>query len=192
MHPPSELCNARRVLGNGKPSDLVRHSTIKGLRLTMLPFWLVTLVCESKYRGTFKRLGTPQERSGVLSRSYDWLICARKLESFPTRDYLLEPGSLVPFDFRILPSTVEVLNREVDEAEAIEKAKTDVEDLHKTILSNSIDRFLEFSSSFNLGEEVYLQPFWFMTYEYCGGRHLVLVDAASGRIVRGDFPQGSP
>jgi len=188
--------DARRVLGNWmgigflKPSDLARHSTIKEMRLTMLPFWLVPLECASKYEGTFERLGTPQERSGVLSRSYDWLICARKLEAFPTRDYLLEPGSLVPFDFRILPSSAEVMNCEVEDTEAIEKAKAEVEDLHKAILSDNIDKFLEFTSSFNLGEEVYLHlPFWFITYEYRGGRYLVLVDAASGRVVRGDFPQ---
>jgi len=191
--------DARRVLGNWmgtgflKPSDLLRHSTLKELRLTMLPFWLVPLECESKYKGIFERLGTPEERSGVLSRSYDWLVCARKLEAFPTRDYLLEPGSLVPFDFRILPASAEVLNSEIDETEAIEKAKSKVEELHRTILSDNIDRFLEFSSSFNLHEEVYLHlPFWFETYDYRGGRHLVLVDAASGRVVRGDFPQSPP
>ncbi len=99
----------------------------------------------------------------------------------------------MPFDFRILPSSVEVFNSEVDETEAVEKAKSNVEDLHRTILSDGIDRFLEFSSSFNLHEGVYLHlPFWFEKYEYRGGRHLVLVDAASGRVVRGDFPQSSP
>jgi hypothetical protein len=82
------------------------------------------------------------------------------------------------------------MNCEIDEEEAIEKAKAEVEDLHRTILSNSIDRFIELSSSFEIRDEVYLHlPLWFVTYQYRGGRYALIIDAATGRVVKGDFPQ---
>ena len=174
-----------------KPGDLARRSKILEKSLMYLPFWVVPVTATSKYKGIFERLVPPVTKEGKIEKKYDWLVLARKAATFPTREYDVPLEGKVPYDFRKIEGFAKVLNSEIDEYEAAELAKQQVESHHQFLAQQDVDKIIEMKTDLSVGDSVYLHaPIWFIVYEYKGERYNIIADGATGMVIKGDIPLG--
>jgi hypothetical protein len=172
-----------------KPSDLVRKSKISEKNLVYLPFWIVSIQVTSAYKGVFERLTPAVVKEGKLEKQYDWLVLARKATEFPTREYEVPLEGKIPYDFRKIESFAKIFNSEVDRTEAVEIAEQQIDEQHKFLLSEDVDKIIEFKSNYKVEQIVYLHsPVWFVNYEYKGKMYQLLLDGATGTVIKGDMP----
>lgn len=174
-----------------KPGDLARRSKILEKSLMYLPFWVVPVTATSTYKGIFERLVPPVTKEGKIEKKYDWLVLARKAATFPTREYDVPLEGKVPYDFRKIEGFAKVLNSEIDEYEAVELAKQQVEGHHQFLAQQDVDKIIEIKTDLSVGDSVYLHaPIWFIVYEYKGERYNIIADGATGMVIKGDIPLG--
>ncbi len=172
-----------------KPADLAKKSRISEKELVYLPFWVVSIDVASTYKGVFERLTPAVVKDGKLEKQYDWLVLARKATEFPTREYEVPLEGKLPYDFRKIEGFAKVFNSEVDRAEAVEIAEQQIDEQHKFLLSEEVDKIIEFKSDYSVRQVVYLHsPVWFVNYEYRGKNYQLLVDGATGTAIKGDMP----
>jgi len=172
-----------------KPGDLARSSKIVEKNLTYLPFWLITVVANSAYKGVFERLTPPVVKEGKIEKKYNWLVLARKATDFPTREYQVPLEGKVPYDFRKIEGFAKVLNSEIEKDEAIDMAKQQIQTLHDFLVKQDVDKIVEMKTDFEIGDAVYLHaPVWFLVFEYKGERYHIILDGASGTVIKGDIP----
>jgi hypothetical protein len=128
-------------------------------------------------------------KEGTIEKEYDWLVLARKATDFPTKDYHVPLEGKVPFDFRRIEGFAKVLNSEIDKDEGVESAKVQVEELHRFLAQQDIDKIIEMKTGFSVEHVVYLHaPVWFVKYEYKGEVYQLLVDGATGTVIKGGIP----
>ena len=172
-----------------KPGDLARSSKILEKTLTYLPFWIVSVAATTSYKGIFERLVPPVVKEGDIEKKYSWLVLARKATQFPTREYDVPLEGKVPYDFRKIEGFAKVLNSEVVKQEAVESTRQQIETHHRFLAQQDVDKIIEIKTDFEIGEAVYLHaPIWFIVYEYKGERYQILLDGATGAVVKGDIP----
>ncbi len=172
-----------------KPGNLARRSKILEKSLVYLPFWVVSLSAVSQYKGIFERLTPPVMKEGKIEKKYNWLVLARRATKFPTKEYDVPLGGKVPYDFRKIERFAKVLNSEMDRTEAVELAKQQVEDQHRFLAQRDVDKIMEMKTDLSVGDSVYLHaPIWFILYEYRGERYDIIVDGATGTVIKGDIP----
>lgn len=172
-----------------KPSDLAKKSKIEEKNLIYLPFWVVSTKAESTYKGIFERITPAVTKEGKLEKEYDWLVLARKATEFPTRDYEVPLEGKIPFDFRKVEPFAKVLNSEVDRNEALELAKQQIEENHRFLIQQDVDKIIEIKTEMDVQQVVYLHsPIWFIKYEYKGKGYQLLIDGATGTEIKGDIP----
>jgi hypothetical protein len=117
------------------------------------------------------------------------LVLARKATDFPTREYEVPLEGKIPYDFRRIEGFAKVLNSEIERDEAIEAAKQQIENLHQFLIKQDVDKIIEMKTDFDLGDSVYLHaPVWFIVYEYKRERYRILLDGATGAVIKGDIP----
>jgi hypothetical protein len=171
------------------PKDLAKKAAITEQTEIYLPFWVVSAEAKTHYRGIFERISPPAEKEGDIENHYDWLILARKQSDFPTRSYHLSLNGKIPFEATKIEGGAKVLNSEVDSAEAVEQARDEIENLHEYLAKDKIDRVVDAKTEFDISGTYYLHaPVWFVTYGYKNTRYQVLVDGASGQVIKGDMP----
>jgi DNA-directed RNA polymerase subunit RPC12/RpoP len=174
-----------------KPSDLARKSKIEEKNLTYLPFWVVSVKAESAYKGIFERITPAVTKEGKMEKEYDWLVLARKATEFPTREYEVPLAGKIPFDFRKVEAFAKVLNSEVDKDDAVNLAKQEIEENHRYLIQQDVDKIIEIKTEMDVHQVVYLHaPIWFVSYEYKGKGYHLLIDGATGTEIRGDIPSG--
>jgi len=172
-----------------KPGDLARSSKIEEKNLTYLPFWVVSVSATSTYKGVFERLTPPVTKEGKIEKKYNWLVLARKATDFPTREYEVPLEGKVPYDFRKIESFAKVLNSEIEKDEVTDIARQEIENLHMFLAKQDIDKVIEMKTDLEISETVYLHaPVWFIVYEYKGERYRILLDGATGTVIKGDIP----
>jgi DNA-directed RNA polymerase subunit RPC12/RpoP len=172
-----------------KPQDLARKSKINEKSLMYLPFWVVSVKAKTGYRGVFERIAPAMVKEGTIEKEYDWLVLARKATDFPTKDYHVPVEGKVPFDFRRIEGFAKVLNSEIDKDEGVESAKVQIEELHRFLAQQDIDKIIEMKTDFSVEQVVYLHaPVWFVKYEYKGEVYQLLVDGATGTVIKGGIP----
>jgi hypothetical protein len=172
-----------------KPADLARKSKVSEKSLVYLPFWVISIEVTSTYKGVFERLTPAVVKEGKLEKQYDWLVLARKATEFPTREYEVPLQGKVPYDFRKIEGFAKVFNSEVDRTEALEIAEQQIDEQHRFLLSEDVDKIIEFKSDYKVKQIVYLHsPVWFVNYEYKGKIYKLLVDGATGTAIKGDMP----
>lgn len=182
---------ARNWMRSGflKPGDLAKKSKIQEKNLVYLPFWVVSAIATTKYKGVFERITPPIVKEGQIQKEYNWLVLAREASDFPTREYNVPLFGKIPYDFRKLKSFAKLLNSEIDKDEALELAKQQIEAQHRFLLQQDIDKIVEATTDFELKQMVYLHaPIWFIKYEYKGRLYQLIIDGASGTAVKGDIP----
>jgi len=173
-----------------KPSDLAKKSKITEKNLVYLPFWVVSIEAKSTYKGIFERISPPIVKEGTIEKEYNWLVLAREATGFSTREYDVPLEGKIPYDFRKIEGFARVLNSEIDRDEAVALAKQQIEAHHRFLLQQDVDKIVEVNTAFNVKQAVYLHaPIWFIKYDYRGESYQLLIDGATGTVVKGEIPQ---
>jgi hypothetical protein len=181
----------RSWMGSGflKPPDLERKSKTLEKQLIYLPFWVVSAEVTTTYKGIFERIAPAITKEGKLEKSYDWLVLARKATEFPTRAYDVPLEGKIAYDFRRIEAFAKVLNSEIRKDEAAVLAKQQIEEHHRYLLKQDVDRIIEMDSEVKVEQTVYLHaPVWFIKYEYKREIYQLLIDGATGTAIKGDIP----
>src|SRR5512135_2104413 len=172
-----------------KPADLSRKAKISEKELVYLPFWVVSIIVKSTYRGVFERVAPPETKEGTIEKEYNWLVLAREASGFPTREYDVPLAGKIPYDFRKIEGFAKILNSEIEKEEALELAKQQIDAHHRFLLEQDVDKIIEMKNEFNLKEMVYLHaPVWFIKYDYRGNSYQLIIDGAEGSVLKGDIP----
>ena len=172
-----------------KPSDLAKKSKIMEKTLIYVPFWVVSVEAESDYKGIFERITPAVVKEGKIEKNYDWLVLARKATEFPTREYDVPLTGKVAYDFRKIEAFAKVLNSEIEKNEALELAKQQIEEHHRFLAQQDVDRIVEMKNEIKIDQTVYLHaPIWFLKYEYKGKTYQLLIDGSTGTVIKGDIP----
>lgn len=172
-----------------KPGDLPRKSKIKEKQLIYLPFWIVSVETKIKYKGIFERIAPPIVKEGTIENEYNWLVLAREATEFPTREYDVPVEGKIPFDFRKIERFAKILNSEIEQDEALDLARQQIESHHRFLLQKDVDRIVDLTTEFNVKQIVYLHaPVWFITYNYKDSAYKLIIDGVTGAVLRGDIP----
>jgi len=172
-----------------KPPNLAKKSKITEKILTYVPFWVITVEVETTYKGIFERIAPPVVKEGQITKEYDWLVLARKATDFPTREYDVPLEGKVPYDFRRIEDFAKTLNSEIDKDEAVERAKQEIEEHHRYLAQQDVDKIIEMKNEIKINQTVYLHaPIWFIKYDYEGKTYQLLMDGATGTVIKGDIP----
>ena len=172
-----------------KPSDLAKKSKITEKQLVYLPFWVVSVEAKSSYKGIFERITPAVTKEGTIEKEYDWLVLARKGTEFPTRDYDVPLEGKIVYDFRRIEGFAQVFNSEVDKSDAEEQAKVEIENNHRFLAQQDVDKIVEIKTETKIEETVYLHaPIWFIKYDYKSKVYQLIVDGATGTVIKGDIP----
>jgi len=95
----------------------------------------------------------------------------------------------VPYDFKKIEGFAKVLNSEVEKEEALGRAQQQIEESHRFLIRQDVDKVIETKTEFDAEEAVYLHaPAWLIVYEYKGRRYNIWLDGATGSIIKGDIP----
>ena len=172
-----------------KPGDLARKSKVTEKSLIYLPFWVVSAETESKYKGIFERIAPAITKEGTIAKEYNWLILARKSSDFPTREYDVPLEGKIPFDFRKIEGFAQILNSEITREDALELARQQIENHHRYLLQQDVDRIIDLQTNITLKQIVYLHaPIWFIKYTYKNVALQLIIDGATGAALKGDIP----
>ncbi len=171
------------------PRDLVSKAAIVENVLFYLPFWVVITEARSHCIGIFERIAPPVTREWDTENNYSWLVLARRGSDFPTRSYEIPLDAKIPYDFTKIDANARVLNAELDAREATEIAQSQIRNLHEFLARDRVDRIIDMTTEFDVKNTLYLHgPIWFVNYDYKKQRYRVLVDGATGQVIRGDLP----
>jgi hypothetical protein len=171
------------------PKDLAGKARITESSLFYLPFWVIVTEARSHCKGIFERISPPATKEWDMQKSYDWLVLARRGSDFPTRSYEIPLKAKMPYDFTRIAATARVLNAEIDAREAAEIAQDEIRNLHQFLANDAVDRIIEMTTDFDVKNTLYLHgPVWFITYDYRKQQYRVILDGATGQIIKGDLP----
>jgi hypothetical protein len=172
-----------------KPRDLARKAKITEKNLVYLPFWVVSADSTTIYKGIFERISPAIVKEGRIQKEYSWLVLAQNASSFPTLEYDVPLTGKIPYDFKKIEAFAKFLNSEMTREEALEITKQQIEELHRFLLQQEIDRIVEIKTTVYSKQTVYLHaPIWFIKYEYKGNSFQMIVDGAVGMVLKGDIP----
>jgi hypothetical protein len=172
-----------------KPGDLAKKAQLTEKNLVYLPFWIISAKAATKYKGIFERISPAIVKEGQIQKEYNWLVLAREASGFPTREYNVPLTGKIPYDFRKIEGFAKLLNSEMTRDEALEIAKQQIEALHRFLLQQDIDRIVEATTAIDLEQMVYLHaPIWFIKYQYKSKVYQMIVDGATGMVLKGNIP----
>jgi hypothetical protein len=171
------------------PKDLASKARVDTAELVYLPFWLFEVRARTSYTGIFERISPPVKKESVLDNEYEWLVLARRGSDFPTRSYKVPLEGKIPYDFTRVGKNAKVLNSEMELTEAMDEAKEQIESLHLHLLRDQVDRIIDSKTEFEFDESSYIHaPFWFVNYTYRQSRYELILDGATGAVIKGDLP----
>jgi len=171
------------------PKDLSKKSSLIEQNLVYLPFWVVSGQASSHYKGVLERIPPAVEKEGDITNHYDWMVLARVDSDFPTRSYHLSLEGKAPFEAMKIEKNAKVLNSEMTSEDALERARDEIGNLHQYLAKDRVDRIVDIKTSFEASGTYYLHsPVWFLAYGYKDKRYQVIMDGASGEVIKGDMP----
>ena len=95
----------------------------------------------------------------------------------------------INYDFREIERSAKILNSEISREEAIETAKQQVESHHEFLAKQDVDKIIDMEHEITIGNSIYLHaPIWFIIYEYKGEKFRIILDGATGMVIKGDIP----
>lgn len=175
-----------------KPDDLRRKSRLTGLECVYVPFFVFEVDATTTYAGLLTRTGTNERRTGSIPRNYFWKVLGRRTTDFPVREYKVPLAYKVPFDTAGMMPDARFLNAEFDEDEATRIAREEVGTHERQLLKDVVDVVEEARTEVVVKDAEFLHaPLWFGAYTYRGRPLVIIVDAATGEVVRGDVPPPS-
>jgi hypothetical protein len=171
------------------PKDINKKSAMVEQNLVYLPFWVVSAEASTHYKGVFERIAPAVEKEGDIADHYDWLVLARRQSDFPTRAYHLSLTGKIPFEATKIERGAKVLNSELGSDEVVQQARDEIENLHEYLAKDKVDRVVDIKTNLDVKGTYYLHsPVWFITYGYKNSHYHVLLDGASGEVIKGDLP----
>lgn len=171
------------------PRDLASKATIVESSLLFLPFWVIVTEARSHCKGIFERISPPVTKEWETENDYDWLVLARRGADFPTRSYEIPLDAKIPYDFTQIDRNAKVLNAELDVREATEIAQSEIRNLHEFLAKDKVDKIIDMTTEFDVKSTLYLHgPVWFVNYDYKKQRYRVILDGATGEVIKGDLP----
>jgi hypothetical protein len=172
-----------------KPADLRRASRITSLECVYVPFFVFEVDVTTSYSGVLTRTGTNERRTGAVPRDYFWKVLARRGSDFPVREYKLPLATKVAFDTAGMIPGSRFLNAEFDEDEATRIARQEVQAHERELLMDLVDVVEEARTEIAVKDAEFLHaPIWLAGYAYRDREYRIVLDAASGEVVRGDIP----
>lgn len=173
-----------------KPPNLNQKSKFLESDLIYLPFWVVSILSKTVYKGIFERISPPVVKEGEIQKEYNWLVLARETTDFPTREYNIPIEGKIPYDFRKIEKFAMIINSEVSREEAISIAKQDIETHHRYLMLQNVDRIIEMKTIHTISQVIYLHtPIWFVKYEFKNKTFNLIIDGVTGTILKGDIPE---
>lgn len=173
--------------GYAMPENLARRARIKQARLVFLPFYVVTVHAATDYEGVFTRTGGQRRVKDTITGDYQWIIVGRRSTQFPEREYRIPLSGKASFDLSLVQG--EFLNAEIDEDEAQERARTEIEAHHNYLMKEKVDEVAEVSTTIDVENCEFLHaPIWFIDYEYQRNVYHVIIDGSTGQVIKGDIP----
>jgi hypothetical protein len=173
-----------------KRADLHRKAELTSQQLRLLPFWVVEVKAITAYEGIFDRVSPAYVKQDNLEKSYNWLILARRRAGFPTKEFDFPAAGTQPYDFRRVPEYAEVINAQLTKEEAVEQVQQEVEEHHRHLISNDVDRIVKIHTAFTIGETQYVHaPVWYIKYKYKRKNYTVLLGGHRGIVIAGEFPR---
>lgn len=175
--------------GHLKSADLHKKAKMVETQLRFLPFWLVEVTASTKWKGIFERITPAITKSDTMKKTYHWLILARRRAGFPTKEFDLPAGATQPYDFRKIPEYAEVINSQFTREEALLQVEQEVEEHHRHLLCQDVDRVIEFDTNFSFGEVQYVHaPIYYSKYLYRRKHYSVLIGGFRKLIIAAEFP----
>jgi len=173
--------------GFAMPENVARKARFEQVRLVHLPFYVVTAHAVTKYQGVFTRTGRPRDVEDTIAKDYQWTVLGRRVSQFPEREYKIPLSGKSSFDLSLVQG--EFLNAELDEGDAEEKGRAEIEFHQNYLAKEKADHITESMTTIDVkGCEFLHAPVWFIDYEYNGKVYHVLTDGATGEVIRGDIP----
>ncbi len=173
--------------GFAMPENLARKARFKEVRLVFLPFYVATVHASTDYHGVFTRTGQPETVKDTITRDYQWTVLGRRSTQFPEREYKIPLSGKSSFDLSLVDG--EFLNAEMDEEEAQEKARADIEFHQEYLAKEKVDQITEGVTTVDIKSCEFLHaPVWFVEYEYQKKLYHVVVDGSTGDVIKGDIP----
>ena len=183
---------ARSWMSGGflKPGDLARKARIVSMELSMVPLFVMNISAETTYKGFFTRGSPAIQRSGNLSKDYFWKVVGRRASAFPAREYQVPLSAKVTFTMDLVPKGAKFLNAELDDAEAVVKAKQEIGDNQRFLLSQELDFIESAETDAKVRDVEFLHvPVWNVRYEYRKRIYDLMLDGQTGADIRGDIPE---
>ncbi len=172
-----------------KPDDLRRASQITSLECLYLPFYVFEVDATTAYAGVLTRTGTNERRTGNLVRNYFWKVLGRRSGEYEVAEYHIPLALKMPFDSTQMLKDARLLNAEVDEDEAGRIAQEEIDAHQKELLKDVVDVMESAATQAAVKDSEFLHaPLWFAAYAYHGKSYKIVLDAASGDVVKGDIP----
>ncbi len=172
-----------------KPDDLRRASRVLSLDCLYLPFYVYEVDATTSYKGVLTRMGTNEPRSGDLVRNYFWKILARRSGEFAIEDYHIPLALKVPFDSTAMLKDARLLNAEVDEDEGARLVQEQIDVHQRELLTDIVDVVESATTKVDMKDSEFLHaPLWFGVYAYRDKQYKIVIDAASGDVVKADLP----
>lgn len=181
----------KRWMSDGplKPSNMASASKVSACALVFLPFYIIHTNVTTVYKGAFTRGGGSKPRSGDLHREYYWKVLARRGSKFPTKEYEIPLKGKEDFNLSKIPPYAKYLNAEFDEKDAEDLAKVQLQDHQKFLLQDQVDEFDFIDHKFTREDIEFVHaPVWRADFSYGNRDYQVLLDGATGTVIRGDIP----
>lgn len=173
--------------GYAMPGDLARKAKFTRVHLSFLPFYVITCTAKTEYEGVFTRTGTSREVKDVISSEYQWTVLGRRSGAFPEREYKIPLAGKSSFDLSQVQG--EFLNAELDEGDAQERARAQIEAHHAYLMEEKVDQVTTSTTSFEVKDCEFLHaPIWFIDYTYGGGLYHLYMDGSTGEVIKGEIP----
>ena len=181
----------RSWMGKGflKPGDLARKYKVVSMELQILPMFIVHAVGRTEYEGALTRTCENISRKDVLEKEYYWKILGRRASSFPTREYDVPLSAKTDFDISKLVKGSRFLNSEIEEKEAENMARQQIEEHHRFLLRTELDEIHSLNTTVEIKNTEFLHiPAWFVNYQYKGRIFELILDGATGDDIKADIP----
>ncbi len=168
---------------------MARAAKVTSLDCVYVPFYVFEVDVTTTYAGVLTRMGTNERRTGTVPKDYFWKVLGRRTTDFPVREYKIPLAAKVPFDTGGMVRDSKFLNAEVDEDEAARIAREEVTAHERELLKDVVDVVEDAKTLVAVKDAEFLHaPLWFAEYAYRGRNAVVILDAATGEVVRGDIP----
>lgn len=129
--------------------------------------------------------GGGPRKAEQMDANYNFPVVALKaLTAYQPRDYQFDLANRTLFDISKIQKGVPVLNGDISEDDARAQAKTLVDQLQSEKAHAKYHMIQQIKTESDVGDvELLHAPIWFARYDHKGSKIILVVDAASGRLI---------